>query len=276
MRALYKGILVIVGLVVIALIAVFLDLSHIVKSVVQDEGTKSLRLGTTLETARAELFAGKVRLDQLAIASPRGFEAPHMLEAHQIDLDATYSQLRRNPIHVSALRIDQPRLVIEQSGGAINFRKAMELLPASDPHKPPLKLVIDELQIKDATVVIRPGLPGLQQEVTVPVPELSMKNIGRGKGAQNGAAIKEVAMQVISALATRAAASDRLPPELKAVLHLNAAEIATKLGGEALKGVAAQVPGELGKSLGNVDAGKALKGLIPQGREAPAASRPRP
>ncbi len=257
MKALYRGILVIIGLVVIALIAVFLDLSHIVKTVVQDEATRSLNLGTTVETARAELFAGRVRLDQLDIASPRGFGAPHMLEVRQIDVGASYGELRHKPIHVGAIDIEGLRLVIEQAGGALNFRKAMELMPKSDPKKPPMKLVIDELRVKDAHVVIHPGVPGLDQEVTVEVPELSLKNIGHGKGADNGAAIKEVTMQVISALATKAAESDRLPPEVKALLHLNAGQIAAKLGGEALKNVTSQVPGE---------AGKVLQGLIPQGR----------
>jgi ATP-dependent protease HslVU (ClpYQ) peptidase subunit len=49
-----------------------------------------------------------------------------------------------------------------------------------------------------------------------------MKNIGNAGGARNGAAIKDVVMQVISALAGAAAESDSLPPELKAILHLNA------------------------------------------------------
>ena len=54
-------------------------------------------------------------------------------------------------------------------------------------HKP-LKLIIDELTIKDPTVVVRPGqinIPGvkLPEEITVTIPTMAMKNIGTGPGA---------------------------------------------------------------------------------------------
>jgi len=139
-----------------------------------------------------------------------------------------------------------------------------------------MKLVIDQLDVKDAEVVIRPGLPGVQDEILVPVPALSMRDVGRGTGAHNGAAIRDGAMQVMTALAEKAAQSDKLPVQLRALLHLNAAEVAAKLGAEAIKHVA-QVPGELGKKLSTEDPTKALKGLLPSGRPpSKATSRPRP
>jgi hypothetical protein len=70
---------------------------------------------------------------------------------------------------------------------------------------------------------------------------------------------------VMTALAEKAAQSDKLPVQLKALLHLNAASVASQLGAEAMKHVAAQVPGDLGKKLPE-DPGKALQGLIPSGR----------
>jgi uncharacterized protein involved in outer membrane biogenesis len=255
MRILSRGILVIVGLIVIALIAVWLGLSHIVKTVVQDQATDSLRLKTTLDSARAEMFAGKLTLDQLAIASPQGFSAAHMLEVPKIAVDASYAELRQKPVHVKGIEIDQPRLVIEQSGGSLNLRKAMQLMPKGDTSKEPLKLVIDRIEVKDAHVVVRPGLPGVQDEIDVNVPTLTMKDVGRGKGANNGAAIKDVTMQVMTALAEKAAQSDRLPAPAKALLHLGAASIAGNLGADAIKNVADQVP-----------AAKGLQNLVPQAR----------
>lgn len=141
----------------------------------------------------------------------------------------------------------------------------MALLPASEPGKPPMKLVIGDLKVLDAEVVIRPGLPGLQQEVKVRVPALEMKDVGSGGGADNGAAIKEVTMRLITALAEKAAQSGELPPELKALLHLNVAEVAGKLGADAVKRIAGTTPGELGKTLSQ-DPAKALQGLVPAGR----------
>jgi hypothetical protein len=275
MKLVKRGILVVVALVVVAIGAIWLSLGHIVRSAVEREGTKSLRLATTLNTATVSLFGGKLGLHGLGIASPRGFSAPEMLEVGKARVDVRYGELRKEPIHVDALTIDKPRLVIEQSGGALNFRKAMELLPQSDPNKPPMKLVIDRIDVKEAQVVIRPGLPGLEHEIVVAVPALSLKDVGQGKGAHNGAAIKDVAMQVIGALAAKAAESDGVPGELKALLHLNVAQLAGALGADAARNLAAALPGDLGKKLpanpADVakDPAKALQGLLPAGRRAP-------
>ena len=44
---------------------------------------------------------------------------------------------------------------------------------------------------------------------------MAMKNIGTGEGAENGAAVKDVVMQVITAMAANAANSNQIPDELK-------------------------------------------------------------
>jgi hypothetical protein len=275
MKLLTRGVVVLLALVVVAIGAIWFSLGHIVRKAVETEGTRSLRLATTLDLATVSLIGGKLGLHGLAIASPRGFSAAKMLEAGKVGVNVRYGELRKEPIHVQALTIDKPRLVIEQSGGALNFRKAMELLPASDPDKPPMKLVIDRLDVKDAQVVVRPGLPGLEHEIVVPVPALTLKGVGHGEGAHNGAAIKEVAMQVIGALAAKAAEADGVPGELKALLHLNVAQLAGQLGGEAARNIASALPGDLGKKLPAnpsdlaKDPGKALQGLLPAGRRGP-------
>jgi hypothetical protein len=92
----------------------------------------------------------------------------------------------------------------------------------------------------------------VRQEITVPVPSIALKNVGSGRGSQNGAAIKDLAMVVIAALAGSAAQSGSLPPELKAILQLNVGQVAGKLGAEAQKQIAAAIPGELGNRLGKL------------------------
>jgi hypothetical protein len=228
----------------------YLGLDRILKTTVEKEASASLKLSTTLNRAHLSLLGGKLNLNRLRIASPPGFSAPHMLEVEEIDLAVRYGQLRKDPIQVQSLTVNRPRLVIEQSNGAVNFKKAMDRMPASGSSSgKPIKLVIDELKVQDAQVVIHPGMPGMRQEITVSVPSISLKNVGRGRGSQNGAAIKDVAMAVIAALAGNAASSGSLPAELKAVLHLNVGQVAGKLGAEARKQVAAAIPGELGKSV---------------------------
>jgi hypothetical protein len=177
-----------------------------------------------------------------------------MLELGDLDVAVQYKALREQPIHVASLRLDKAKLVVEQSNGAFNFRKAMELQPQKPPSKDPMQLVIDEVRVDDAQVILRPGLPGIPQEITVPIPALTMKDVGKGKGANNGAAIKDVTMRIISAMAASAAQSDKVPAELKALMHLNATQVAAMLGGDAVKQIAGALPKGVGDQLSKVAA----------------------
>jgi uncharacterized protein involved in outer membrane biogenesis len=277
-----RGLLILVVLIIAGLLAVYFSLNHIVKTSVETHATDSLNLKTELNSANLSLFGGKLDLNELKIASPPGFSAPQMLTLGDTDVAVKYSQLRQDPIHISSLTLKKPTLVIEQSGGTLNFKKAMDLMPKT-PEKPdskPMKLIIDELNVQDAQVIIRPGkdlpmvgsIANLPQEITVPVPSMTMKNVGSGEGSQDGAAIKDVAMQVITALAASASNSNAVPEQLKALLHLNVADVASKLGAEAQKRITAVLPPEVGKTLTNVmqnpeqlkqDPAKALENLLP-------------
>ena len=259
------------GLLVVLAIVVgiaFFNLNRLVRTAVEREGTASLRLQTALESARVGLLGGTLDLHELRIASPRGFPAPQMLTLGDLDVKVRLRELRDHPIHVSSLAIEKPTLVIEQSGGALNFRKAVQLMPSHPPSREPMKLVIDELKLDGAHVIVRPGLPGIAREIDVPVPSLTLKNVGRGKGAENGAAIKDVVMQVMAALAGKAAQSDALPPQLKALLHLNAGQVMGQLDALARKEISAALPGQLDSAVSDV--AKAL----PSGK-APKRANPR-
>ena len=59
-------------------------------------------------------------------------------------------------------------------------------------------------------------------------------------------------MQIVAALAGKAAQSDPLPPELKALLHLNVGQVMGQLGALAQKQISEAIPGQLGSALSDV------------------------
>jgi hypothetical protein len=252
MKWIRRIILAVVLLVIIVAVVIYLNIGHIIRSQVQTQASSSLNLQTTLDDVSLSLFGGKLGLHQLDIASPEGYSAPHMLEVGDTNVAVSYGQLRNDPIHVASITIDKPKLVIEQQNGVFNFKKAMDQMPKTEStpsNKEPMKLIIDDLTVKNAQVVIRPNLPGLSNEITVPVASLTMKNVGTGEGAQNGAAVKDVVMQVITALAGNASGSGGLPAQLKELMNANIGQTMSQLGAEAQKRIAAAVPGELGQTL---------------------------
>jgi hypothetical protein len=222
------------------------------------------------------LFSGTVDLNHLTIGSPQGFSAPEMLALGGLRVDTGgLSNLRKEPIHVSTIVIDQPKLVIEQAGGKLNFKALMDNLPsnpdqnppAQTSEKPPVKLIIDDLSVNNAQVVVRPGIPGLNQEIAIAIPSISVKNIGNADGAQNGAAIKDVVTMLITQMTAKAADSDKLPPEVKVLLSGNLDAVKDKLTQaatgelnkvtEQLKSkIPASLPANIGGLLNNAGGGQ--------------------
>jgi len=280
MKLIRRAIYAIVFLVILLAAAVHFGLDRIITSEVQTQASSSLNLKTTLNSAKLSLLGGTLNLNDLQVGSPKGYSAPQMFAVGDTDVAISYSQLRNDPIHVSSITIDKPKLVIEQENGVLNFKKAMDDMPPGDstPATPstsstssnskPLKLIIDELKLQNPQVVVK-GLPG--GDVPLSLPSISLANIGTGEGSQNGAAVKDVVMQVISAIAASASNSDALTGEFKAILKANVGAVVGKLGGEVQKRIAAALPGDLGKSLSGLvadpqglikDPGKAIQGLL--------------
>src|SRR4029079_19277903 len=186
-------------------------------------------------SANVSLFGGKVGLHNFEIASPSGFSAPQMMQLGGLDVRVKLGELRSDPVRVSSIAINDPKMVIEMQGMKFNIRQFIESLPAGEETKTtekgePLKLIIDDLQVNGAQVVFRPdmkmlgSIPGLQDqsaiksEYTLKIPNLKLEKIGTGEGNQNGAAVKEVVSLLVTQLASKAAESKDLPPEIRQLL----------------------------------------------------------
>jgi hypothetical protein len=241
----------------------WINLNGILKHTIETQSTAQLKLKTELDGANLSIFGGELNLDDLRIASPQGFTAPQMFTLDNVDVNVKLGELRSDPVRVQSITIDRPKLVVERVGNRFNFKAAMDQMPKSpdapkeDPNAKPLRLIINELTVKNPTVVIRPGdinIPGvnLAKEFTVTIPTMAMKNIGTGEDAQNGAAVKDVVMQVITAMASAAANSGQLPDQLKNLLNVDVNQVVAGLTAEAQKRIVAAVPGEAGKVLSNV------------------------
>lgn len=270
MKTVRRLLLLVVLLIVVVVLVVYFNLNRIIRRTVETQATQQLNLATTLGGANLSLFGGKVSLSDLKVASPQGFTAPEMFTLGGTDLQVSYGQLRQEPIHVGTIKISKPLLVMEQADGKLNFKAAMDQMPKSaddtkqqpQAESKPVKLIIDELTVENPTVVMRPGdlskIPGasllgksLPQELTITIPTVTLKNIGNADGNQNGAAIKDVVMQVITAMADSASKSGQLPDQLKGLLNVNLADVKAQLGGQVQKQLEA-IEGKLPGGVGNI------------------------
>jgi uncharacterized protein involved in outer membrane biogenesis len=257
MKWLKRIVVAVVLLIIVGLTILYFSLNSIIKTTVEKQATASLNTQTTLGSAHLAIFGGSLSLNDLEIASPPKYDAPHMFTLGGATVHVSYGQLSGNPIHISQISIDNPVLVIENDEGKLNLQAMMNQIPStptdsSGASKPPMKLIIDELDLTNAHVTFLPGLPGLPSQIDVPIPSLTMKNIGNADGAGNGAAVKDVVMQVTTALAGQASKDGKLPIDLNSFLTAGLGDVSQKLGGEVSKqiqDVTGNLTGNLTKNL---------------------------
>jgi hypothetical protein len=163
-------------------------------------------------------------------------------------------------VRIDTITLDKPKLVIEQSGGKFNLQALMSQSstppPSDSKGGQTMKLIINKLTVSNADVSIRPDIPGVPAEIPITIPTIELQNIGNADGAGNGAAIKDVVMQLMQAIEAKAGDSDQLPAAVKTLLSGNLSQLT------------GQVQQQLGNSInaikgGDSDAAKnALNGLL--------------
>jgi hypothetical protein len=243
---------------IIAGLAVYFNLNRLVRRSIETQATHSLQLQTTLDSARLSIFAGRLNLGDLRIASPQGYAESHMLVLEDGDVNVSYGQLRQQPVRIDSITLNNPRIVIEQVGGKFNFQALLDLPTPEEP----LRVMIGKLTVHNATVVIRPGLGMLDKnltEVSVPLPTLTLENIGTDDSAQNGVALRQVVAQLLAEAARQGSQlTDALTAQFKTALAGGLQDVTQQLGGKldkalqgtGLENVGKDLTGDLDKKIG--------------------------
>lgn len=277
---------VLVVLVIGAGTYLYFHLNSIVRKTIETQATSSLNLTTTLQSADVGVFSGSLKLDQFRIGSPSGFKAPAFFDLNQGSVAVTWGNMFKKPVRIKQIILTSPKLVIEQAMLKFNIQAAMDGMPKTQSTEP-MKLIIDELQINNASVVFMPGVPGLTNEMSIKVPNLTLKNIGNADGNQNGEAINKVAMMAITALAGKAAEIGGLPTDLNKALDGVLKNVSGQLGAQFDKqfksitsNLTKNLPGQAGKALQGAtkdlqknldgsakDLTKGLEGVLPGGKK---------
>ena len=269
MRLFRRITLAVVLLIIIALVILYFNLNRIIKHTIEVQSSDSLNLQTQLGSAHLAIFGGNFSMSDLQIASPTGFSAPRILQLDKGAVQVSYGELRSDPVHIKSLTLHKPTIAVEQANGKFNFQAVMDQMPKRDPSSnKETRVIIDQLKIEDATVVLHPGLPGLSQEIKVNVPTLEMHDVGSGEGNKNGAALKDVAVLVITSLAQKggdmsnidalkgqlSAAVKNVQEQAKNEINKQMQAVQEKLKGTGLenagKDVSKDISGSINKALG--------------------------
>ncbi|MFO1187456.1 MAG: hypothetical protein U1E87_08420 [Alphaproteobacteria bacterium] len=201
------------GLVLLVLVAVavgggYLFLSRldgIAKRAIEENGSAATKTAVTVGSVSLGVFQGKGAVNELKVANPEGFSALGALTFDNVSvtIDAQ-SVLGSGPILIHEVVVDKPSIAYEGQGvlsnlGTIqrNVRDYADAMGGGGSRSGGRKLVIENLYLRDGHISISHPLLGAEA-LSADLPEIHLKNIGKGGGTSAAAVTTQVLNAVLA------------------------------------------------------------------------------
>ena len=206
-----KKILLITGAVILVLwVVLMLSLGQIVKAAINAEGPKLAGVPVHVKMVVVQPFLGIVRMKGLVIGNPAGFNTPSAMELNDFKLNIKMSSLFSDAIVIKEILIDAPQITYEKGLKSSNLSTLQENLapkgaaapkteaaPAPEKKKGAAKkVIIEDFQLNGAKVNVTITAMG-GKKMTLPLPNIHMKDIGKSSGGANPA---EVVSEVFNSI----------------------------------------------------------------------------
>ena len=262
MSKIVVGLLVFI-LILILLISIFGDIA--LKTGVESAGTSAMKVNVKLDDISLSMLAGKLKMNNLVVDNPEGYENPTFLELGNAYIDLKTTSLLSDTIEIETMQFDNITLTIEQKGLTNNLKEILANLPKSEPtedkseEKSGKNLLIKQLDINGVTVKAKLlPVPGRADNLTFELAPIHMENIGSKEDINTPELVSKILLAIAGGIAQKG--KDVLPLDMVDSIG----DELTKQGQKLLQGgidVGAGVI-EGGKDIGK-EATDALKGLNP-------------
>ncbi len=243
------GLLALVGVILVSAVVLHLWLGTLIKTGVEQVGSMVTGTSVTLKNVDIGLLAGRAQLEGLAVGNAQGFQAPTALRVGTARVRIKWGSVLSDRVVIEEITIDGPEVTYEGMLSKSNFATILDNAqsfsstgPNPKPGAPPAqparlaekKILIKELNLTNGRVAIWVGTGVLgNQSLSVPLPDIHLKDIGKDSGATVGEALSAV-FGVLNKATGQAVASAAKPLEKGA---LTAGEAVGQGVSKAVEGV---------------------------------------
>lgn len=209
MKKLRVIILAVIVVIVLLFGAVFMFASRVVEAGIESGATNSLGTQVGVGDVDLAIFKGRIRLSDITVANPNGFEHANLLRVGVGFVEASLGSLLSDTVQVRQIKLDGAELFIEQKGMSTNLQQIMKNMPVSEqeqPAKEGKKLQIDLVELTNTTVNIK-FLPvgGTEDTMTLELAPIKMVNLGSDKEINTGQLAAKILMALAAGVASQGA-----------------------------------------------------------------------
>jgi hypothetical protein len=207
-KILFRAVIVLVVLVILAVVGVAFFLDSIIKKEVETIGPKVTKVDVKLDSVSLSLLSGSGKIKGFTLGNPPGFKSPSSMAVGTASLAVVPKSVLGDKIVIKSINIDAPEITMESDLASVNLLKIKSNLPSNpgDPNspentksngKPSKKLEVDEFILQNAKVHVLLNTPLGAQSATVKIPTINLKDLGTGP---EGITPAELANKVLTAV----------------------------------------------------------------------------
>ena len=262
------AVITVLVVVVVAVLSVLQSLDYIVKAAIERYGSEITGTAVRVSSVDISLTSGRGTLTGLTIANPSGFSSTNAFSLGQITLQLDTGTVTSNPVVIKEIGIGAPRVNYEVNDtGSVNvdvIRKNVEQFQASpgsgkkggdgtsgDAGKDhPMKLIIDELSVRDGQVKIKADALA-DQELTAELPAIHLAEIGKSTGGATPGQVGEIVLVALVRSTVTAVTTSQLNKYLEKALGKKTGAAIGKGLEDVIEGGAKIAPALVDKLLGD-------------------------
>ncbi|MFQ5992654.1 MAG: hypothetical protein ACE5NA_09490 [Nitrospiraceae bacterium] len=195
------GGVVMVAIVALVVYTVFTSLDSIIKGAIEKYGTEITQTTVRLNRVKISLTDGEGALRGLSVGNPKGFETDRSFQLGEIKVALDIGTITADPVVIKEILIDKPIVTYElgpkgSNLDAIQRNVQAYMGPGGDGSKADAgegpKLVVENLYLKGGKVNVKATvLKG--QELSATLPDIHIKDIGKGNaGASPGEVVEQI------------------------------------------------------------------------------------
>ncbi|MBO4620606.1 MAG: hypothetical protein J5654_10920 [Victivallales bacterium] len=189
------GLVTVIVVVVIVLLVVNASLGTIVRKAVTTFGPKLTGTDVQVEKVRLSLLRGDLKVTNLVIGNPEGYNTPSILEIGELHVKMEPLTVFKDVIHVKLVDIQSPQVTYEVGLGNSNVSTLLDQLSgaekaeeeaakeeskAEDEAGGGKRVVIDQVNVVDGSIHLAAKITG-GHALPVPLPTITLKDLGKTK-----------------------------------------------------------------------------------------------
>ncbi len=214
-KLLIRIVVVLLALLVVALVVVFFSLNSIVKKGVETVGPQMTKVDVRLGGAKILPLSGSGELTGLFVGNPEGYKTPFAVKMGSIRVGVKPMSVLSDTIVVNEVNIQAPEITFEGGLSGNNLSKILDNLTASAGGGTPAKtdqpaaksekkFCVKDLVMKGGKIHLSVNSSLGSKEMTVPLPDVHVENIGTPENGVSAAEMSKVIMKSLLASTTKA------------------------------------------------------------------------